>query len=169
MRRLLTYFVALPVFLATMGAAPAGNTSSPKQAPATEQKAAPASVNPGRDLQQAPGASDDSFYEPYQVGYASWYGEDFEGKPTASGEPFEMNGLTAAHRDLPLGTRVRVTSLDTGESVVVRINDRGPVPKDRIIDLSYRAARKIHVSGLGVAMVRLDLVTPDDEAFNHQK
>jgi rare lipoprotein A len=168
MRRLLTYFVALPVFWATMGAAPAGNTNPPNQGPATQQNSAQAPASPGA-IQKTAQAFDDAFGEPYQVGYASWYGEEFEGKPTASGEPFDMNELTAAHRDLPLGTRVKVTSLDSGESVVVRINDRGPVPKDRIIDLSYRAARKIHVSGLGVAMVRLDLVTPESVAFNNER
>jgi rare lipoprotein A len=168
MRRLLTYLVAMTVVLATMGAAPARNTSSQKQVPdPRSQSAAQASEN--TPATQPAEATDDSVDEPYQVGNASWYGEDFEGKPTASGEPYNMNDLTAAHRDLPLGTLVKVTSLKSGDSVVVRINDRGPVPKDRIIDLSYRAARKIHVSGAGVAMVRLDVVKPDTVAFNNVK
>ncbi|MGH7866343.1 MAG: septal ring lytic transglycosylase RlpA family protein, partial [Candidatus Dormibacteraceae bacterium] len=77
----------------------------------------------------------------YQVGTASWYGEYFQGKPTASGEPYDMHDLTAAHPTLPLGTFVKVTNLRNGKAVVVRINDRGPVVDGRIIDLSSNAAR----------------------------
>src|SRR5258708_13410995 len=73
----------------------------------------------------------------YQVGTASWYGEYFQGKQTASGEPYDMRDFTAAHPSLPLGTFVRVTNLRNGKAVVVRINDRGPVGDVRIIDVSY--------------------------------
>ncbi len=99
----------------------------------------------------------------YQVGTASWYGRYFQGKPTASGEPYNMYQFTAAHRHLPLGTIVRVTNLANGESVVVRVNDRGPMPKSRIIDLSYGAARSIGMSGAGIEPVRLDLVEIEPE------
>jgi rare lipoprotein A len=96
--------------------------------------------------------------KPYQIGTASWYGSYFQGKPTASGEPYNMYDLTAAHPTLPLGTRVRVTNLRNGRSVVVRINDRGPVVPGRIIDLSYGAARVLKVKARGLQRVRLDVV-----------
>ena len=96
--------------------------------------------------------------KPYQVGTASWYGEDFNGKTTASGEPFNMFDLTAAHPSLPLGTFVKVTNLRNRRSVVVRINDRGPVVPGRIIDLSYGAARVLKFKAQGIQRVRLDVV-----------
>jgi rare lipoprotein A len=95
---------------------------------------------------------------PYQVGTASWYGSYFHGKETASGEPFNMYALTAAHPTLPLGTFVKVTNLRNGRAVVVRVNDRGPVVDGRIIDLSYEAARVLHLENQGIQQVRLDLV-----------
>ncbi len=95
---------------------------------------------------------------PYQVGTASWYGEDFEGKPTASGEAFNMYDLTAAHPTLPLGTLVKVTNLRNRRAVVVRINDRGPIVPGRIIDVSYGASRALRFQGRGVQRVRLDVV-----------
>jgi rare lipoprotein A len=97
-----------------------------------------------------------------EEGIASWYGggDGFDGKPTASGEVFDTAKRTAAHRDLPLGTVVEVTSLDSGRSVQVRINDRGPFVKGRIIDLSKAAARDIDMLGAGTARVRLVVVTP---------
>jgi rare lipoprotein A len=96
----------------------------------------------------------------YQVGTASWYGKQFNGKPTASGEPYDMFQFTAAHRQLPLGTLVKVTNLDNGRSVVVRVNDRGPVPRTRIIDLSYGAARMIGLAAHGIQPVSLQIVQP---------
>jgi len=90
-----------------------------------------------------------------QTGLASWYGRPFHGRRTASGEIYNMYDLTAAHKTLPFGTRVRVTRRDTGASVVVRINDRGPFVANRIIDLSYAAAKKIGLDVDGVAPVRL--------------
>jgi len=100
---------------------------------------------------------------PYQVGTASWYGRDFEGKATASGEPYNMYDLTAAHPTLPLGTWVRVTNLHNGRVVYVRVNDRGPIIPDRIIDLSYGAARALRFKDQGLQRVRLDLVPPPVE------
>jgi len=88
-------------------------------------------------------------------GQASWYGSDFQGSPTASGEPFNMNALTAAHHTLPLGSYARVKNLDNGRSVVVRINDRGPHARRREIDLSYAAAREIEMIGAGTAPVEV--------------
>ena len=99
----------------------------------------------------------------YAVGQASWYGKDFDGKPTASGEPYDMYELTAAHRTLPLGSWVKVTNLRNRRWILVRINDRGPVPLQRIIDLSYSAARILNMSGRGIAKVRLDLVRAPEQ------
>jgi len=90
------------------------------------------------------------------TGLASWYGPGFHGNRTASGEVFNQNELTAAHRSLPFGTRVRVTNLNNGQSVTVRINDRGPFVRGRIIDLSRHAARVLGISG--VAPVRLEIL-----------
>ena len=92
------------------------------------------------------------------VGEASYYGRAFAGNPTASGEPFNPTELTAAHRSLPFGTRVRVTNLRNGQSVIVRINDRGPFVQDRIIDVSRAAARAIGMIRRGSARVRLERV-----------
>ena len=101
---------------------------------------------------------------PYEVGTASWYGEYFQGKETASGEPFDMEALTAAHPTLPLGSFVRVTNLRNGRAVVVRINDRGPVVEGRIIDVSYNTARVLGFHERGLQRVRLDLVRPASTA-----
>ena len=91
----------------------------------------------------------------YQVGIASWYGPGFHGKTTANGEPYDMYAFTAAHKTLPFGTVVRVVDLDTGRSVVVRINDRGPFVPGRIIDLSYAAAEALGILDRGTARVGL--------------
>lgn len=91
-------------------------------------------------------------------GRASWYGPEFQGSPTASGEPFNMNALTAAHRTLPLGSYARVKNLDNGRSVVVKINDRGPHARRRMIDLSYAAAQEIRMVGAGTARVEVEPV-----------
>src|ERR1700733_15236396 len=96
--------------------------------------------------------------KPYQVGTASWYGDYFQGRATASGEPYNMYDLTAAHPTLPLGSWVRVTNLRNGRAVVVRINDRGPVVPGRIIDLSYNTARVLHFESQGLQRVRLDVI-----------
>jgi len=95
---------------------------------------------------------------PYQEGLASYYGEKFHGRKTASGEVFNMYEMTAAHRTLPFGTYVRVTNLENGRSVVVRINDRGPFAKGRIIDLSYAAAKRLGMVHSGVAKVRIEVI-----------
>jgi len=94
----------------------------------------------------------------YQIGKATYYGKKFHGRKTASGETFNMHALTAAHRKLRFGTKLRVTNLANGMSVVVRVNDRGPFVKGRIIDLSYGAAKKIGLVQSGVAKVKLEIV-----------
>lgn len=93
------------------------------------------------------------------VGEASWYGGQFHGRTTASGERYDMDQLTAAHRSLPFGSRVRVTNQATNESVVVRINDRGPYAGNRVIDLSRAAAKAVRLIGPGVAPVKLEVLT----------
>lgn len=94
----------------------------------------------------------------YEVGIASWYGPGFQGRRTSSGEIYDMFAMTAAHKTLPFGTVVKVVDLDTGKSVVVRINDRGPFIKGRIIDLSYAAAQKLGMVKKGLAKVGLKIV-----------
>jgi rare lipoprotein A len=97
-----------------------------------------------------------------ETGYASWYGGKFHGRLTANGETFDTNKLTAAHKTLPFGTVVEVTNLSNGESVQVRINDRGPFVEGRIIDLSRAAAREIDMLGSGVARVSLTVLRRPD-------
>jgi len=98
-----------------------------------------------------------------ETGIASWYGRDFHGKHTANGEIYDMHALSAAHKTLPLPTLVRVTNLDNGRTVIVRVNDRGPFVKDRLIDLSYAAAMQLGYARRGTAHVRvqtLDIAPP---------
>jgi rare lipoprotein A len=93
-------------------------------------------------------------------GIASWYGTKFHGRTTSSGEPYDMYAMTAAHRTLPLPTFVRVTNLNNGRSVVVKVNDRGPFVKNRLIDLSYAAAKKLGVVATGTAPVEVRAIDP---------
>ncbi|HXH72729.1 MAG TPA: septal ring lytic transglycosylase RlpA family protein [Mariprofundaceae bacterium] len=98
-----------------------------------------------------------------ETGIASWYGRDFHGKSTANGERYDMHAMSAAHKTLPLPTIVRVTNLENGRSVIVRVNDRGPFVKNRLIDLSYAAANALGFADDGTARVRvqtLDVNTP---------
>jgi rare lipoprotein A len=96
-----------------------------------------------------------------QEGTASWYGRKFNGGRTSSGEAYDMFAMTAAHPTLPIPSYARVTALDTGESVIVRINDRGPFHSNRIIDLSYTAAHKLGIIGRGQGRVRVESIDPD--------
>jgi rare lipoprotein A len=105
-----------------------------------------------------------------EEGLASWYGGKFQGRRTASGEIFDTRQLTAAHKSLPFGTRVLVTNLENGQSVTVRINDRGPFVAGRVIDLSLAAAAAIGLTGKGVAPVRLEVLgagAGDAEGADH--
>jgi rare lipoprotein A len=95
------------------------------------------------------------------VGVASWYGQRHQGHATASGEIFDMNKLTAAHRTMPFGTRLRVTNVDNGRSVVVRVNDRGPWVNDRVLDVSLAAAKTLGMTGDGVTKVEIVVLGPD--------
>ncbi|MDQ6993192.1 MAG: septal ring lytic transglycosylase RlpA family protein [Mariprofundus sp.] len=100
-----------------------------------------------------------------QTGIASWYGKDFHGKTTANGERYDMHTLSAAHKTLPLPTLVRVTNLDNGRVITVRVNDRGPFVKERLIDLSYAAAKALDYDRKGTAHVRVQTL---DIAAEHR-
>ncbi len=99
-----------------------------------------------------------------ETGVASYYAHKYHGRTTASGERFDMNDMTAAHKTLPFGTRVRVTNLDNGKAVTVRINDRGPFVKGRVIDLSLAAAKKVDMVRAGVANVEVRRMSGETRA-----
>lgn len=105
----------------------------------------------------APSRGNSQNWRPYETGKASWYGAKFQFRKTASGERYNMFAMTAAHKKLPFGTYVRVTNLKNGRACVVRINDRGPFIRGRVIDLSAEAAKQIGVYSAGVAPVRIDV------------
>ena len=96
---------------------------------------------------------------PAGAGEASYYGNEFAGRPTANGEPFDPSEMTAAHRTLPFGSKVRVTNVRNGRTVIVRINDRGPYAKDRLIDVSQGAAQELGMMNAGTADVRLEVIS----------
>jgi rare lipoprotein A len=150
MRRRLAESLAVVLSVASLGA---GAASGPGSLEA-------AKIQPQIIRSSAPSKRSNKKSVPYQVGTASWYGEQFQGKQTASGEPFNMQDFTAAHPTLPLGTFVKVTNLRNGHAVVVRINDRGPVVDGRIIDVSYNAARALGFKERGIQQVRVDLYHP---------
>jgi rare lipoprotein A len=107
---------------------------------------------------------------PYrQRGLASWYGRKFHGKPTSSGERYDMYAMTAAHTLLPIPSYVRVTNLSNGRSVVVRVNDRGPFHSDRIIDLSYAAAYKLGYVNAGSTHVEVEAILPRSPAAARER
>jgi rare lipoprotein A len=153
MRRRVAEGLALLLSVASLGAGAASGPSSLEAAKVTHP---PVSAASGHNTRKP----NSSKSKAYQVGTASWYGEQFQGKQTASGELFDMRDFTAAHPKLPLGTYVKVTNLRNGKAVVVRINDRGPVVDGRIIDLSYNAARALGFKELGLQTVRLDIYQP---------
>ena len=149
MRRRLAHGLAVVALIASLGAAQGPNISEATPAPISPVQAPPKVSKQGAKS------------KPYQVGTASWYGEYFVGRPTASGEPYDMYDMTAASLTIPLGTYVRVTNLRNGRAVVVRVNDRGPVVPGRIIDLSYGAAEALQFRQRGLQRVRLDLIQPN--------
>jgi rare lipoprotein A len=159
MNRVLSILAAASFLAANVGAAPVPN----HQQPQTKTSAIPMAQKSA----QAPRLQQISRAEPkpYQVGTASWYGKQFHGKTTASGEDFDMFEFTAAHRKLPLGTFVKVTNLKNGKWIIVRINDRGPYVGNRIMDLSYSAARMLNFRD-GVERIRIDLIQPQNVAVN---
>jgi rare lipoprotein A len=148
MRRRLAYGLAVILSVASLGAGAAGG---PNNSEAGIARSGPTVIRQG-------GPSSKHHIPPYQVGIASWYGSYFVGRPTASGEPYDMYDFTAAHPTLPLGTFVKVTNLRNGRAVIVRVNDRGPVVDGRIIDVSYNTAKALDFKARGIQKVRLDLV-----------
>ena len=162
MRLRLAHGLALAFLIASLGAAQGPNNSEATPAPNRTAQSKP-------EVRKQAGKP-----KPYQIGTASWYGEYFDGKPTASGEPYDMYDMTAAHLTLPLGTYVKVTNLKNGRTVVVRVNDRGPYIEGRTIDLSYGAAQALEFTEKGLQRVRLDIIKPQHQkpqysavAFNH--
>lgn len=152
MRRRLAESLALLFSIASLGAGAASGPNSSEAAMVSRPVVIGKAGHPHAQKNQKPKA--------YEVGTASWYGQQFQGRQTASGEPFDMLDLTAAHPSLPLGSFVRVTNLRNGKAVVVRVNDRGPVVDGRIIDVSYNAARALGFKERGLQRVRLDLIPP---------
>ena len=153
MNRVLVSLMATSVLVANMAAAPVGNT------PTATTKTPPRESR----VSKTSGSAQASRKAPYQIGVASWYGKRFQGKGTANGEKFDMFELTAAHRQLPLGTYVKVTNLRNGRWIIVRVNDRGPYVEGRIMDLSYGAARMLSFRS-GLERVRLDVIKPENVA-----
>jgi rare lipoprotein A len=152
-RQILTNSVyALLLLGGTMGAIPAHQMLAPPSAP--EILPLPRPAEPVKHVSKKPG-------DAYQVGLASWYGGFFHGRLTANGEVYDMYDFTAAHLELPLGTYIKVTNLSNHRSVVVRVNDRGPVIPGRILDLSYGAARSLGMENKGVQKIRIDIVKPE--------
>ena len=156
MRRRLAESLAVILMVASLGA---GAASGPNSSEAAKNTFRPAVNGAGRGS-LTPVKKRGHKSKPYEIGTASWYGEQFQGKTTASGEPYNMYDLTAAHPTLPLGSFVRVTNLHNGRSVVVKVNDRGPIVPGRIIDVSYSTARVLQFKAQGLQRVRLDLVQP---------
>jgi rare lipoprotein A len=151
----------LSLLLVTGCASPAASNDSeirPARKPGASLAALPAPDHDPRGGGAAGEAVVESAVVESHVGLASWYGPGFHGRRTASGKRFDMAALTAAHRSLPFGSRVRVTNLTNGRSVIVRINDRGPYVKPRIIDLSRAAARELDFLEDGITRVRIDLL-----------
>jgi rare lipoprotein A len=157
MRRRIAHGLAIAFLIVGLGAAQGPNISEAKPAPVS-------SVQAKSEVRKQVGKT-----KPYQIGTASWYGQNFQGRPTASGEPYQMYDMTAAHLTLPMGSFVRVTNLRNGKAVVVRVNDRGPIVPGRIIDLSYGAAQALQMRAHGLQRVRLDLVPPITSVASHAK
>ncbi len=145
---------ALDASVALQGSVPAPAVDT-QPAEAFQADAAPLAVDPAEPSVDAVEPVDQP-YEPIGEGEASYYGYELAGNRTASGERFNPKAMTAAHRTLPLGTRLRVTNKSNGKSVIVRINDRGPFVKRRLIDVSLGAAQQINMVRAGKAMVRLE-------------
>lgn len=158
MRRRIAHGLAVLLSVASLGAGAAHGPNSsespgdPRTTPAPPRGIA--RISPKRAIKA------------FQVGLASWYGEKFHGRTTANGEKYDMRDFTAAHPSLPMGSYIRVTNVKNGKSVIVRVNDRGPVAAGRIIDVSYNAARALGFDGL--QRVRIDLIPTQTVAMNFQ-
>src|SRR5471032_3129803 len=157
-----------PAFAAAAVLLAASCSTAPKRPPPPEDHTVTIPPNAGVYKVGQPYQVDNVWYYPREqpdydeTGIASWYGPTFYGHHTANGERYDANGLTAAHRTLPMPVNVRVTNLDNGKSLIVRVNDRGPFTKGRIIDLSERAATLLGYKAQGTARVRVTFVSRAD-------
>ena len=124
---------------------------------------------PARSSNKIRNGSKNVKHKKLMIGISSYYAEDFHGKLTANGEVYDMYGLTAAHKTLPLNTIVRVTKLDNEKSLILRINDRGPYVKGRILDCSYGAAKKLGFLANGTTQVRVEVIEWGDGEYMHHK
>lgn len=151
-------------------AEPAPHAAAAPAAPAAQHAAAaPAAKKAARQSAAKKADKTEKTAKFSQTGKASWYGPGFHGKKTANGERFDMNTLTAAHRTLPISSRVRVTNLANGKSVVVRINDRGPYHGNRVMDLSKAAAQELGFIRTGTAQVKIEpLASADGKTIQQQ-
>lgn len=140
------WWVAILALLVAAGCSRAGGPASPSHYPPSSEQVEPEEPLP---------AVDEGWEE---TGVASWYGDAYHGRATASGESFDMYALTAAHRRLPFGTWVRVENLDNGRETVLRINDRGPFVEGRVLDVSRQGAEELGIVGSGTAEVRVVVV-----------
>ena len=155
-------------FSASLALLAAACSSAPKPPPQAANNVVTVPPNAGVYKIGQPYQVDNVWYYPREqpdydeTGIASWYGPDFYGKPTANGETYDGNQLTAAHKTLPMPVNVRVTNLDNGKSLIVRVNDRGPYARGRVIDLSKRAAELLDVVQTGTARVRVTYLSRAD-------
>ncbi|WP_049260206.1 septal ring lytic transglycosylase RlpA family protein [Neisseria bacilliformis] len=154
-------FAALALSACAAQQSPAPD-AAPQPEPAPHAAAAPAAKKAARQSAAKKADKTEKTAKFSQTGKASWYGPGFHGKKTANGERFDMNTLTAAHRTLPISSRVRVTNLANGKSVVVRINDRGPYHGNRVMDLSKAAAQELGFIRTGTAQVKIEPLAPAD-------
>lgn len=142
-------------FLMSVGLASASGPGTPKDT-GPSQKTSQQSRSKVTAKAQKKGSNKSA-----QIGAASWYGKGFQGRPTASGEPYDMYQYTAASKSLPLGTWVKVTNLRNGKWLIVKVNDRGPYVGNRIMDVSYSAAQMLDFKARGLARVKLEVVEPE--------
>jgi rare lipoprotein A len=144
------------------GTTKANSSAAPNTKKSAEKSSTPAAKGSSMTAQEpgtAPKLGKPTKKKP-QIGPASWYGAKFQGKTTASGEPYDMYQFTAAHREAPLGSWLKVTNLRTGKWLIVKVNDRGPWVGNRIVDLSASAADMLGIKGRGVERVKLEVVEP---------
>lgn len=172
MSRSFHYWLAIVAFLGLTGcaAAPKYTSRTPArrpESPASTAKPPPATPDRPPVQRSVDGRvpnGPERWGDHYLRGFASWYGQDFHGRKTANGEIYNMYKMTAAHRTLPFGTRVRVWNVENGRSCIVVINDRGPFIEGRILDLSYAAALELEMAQKGIAQVQIEILkVPDKE------
>jgi rare lipoprotein A len=144
------------------GTTRASSSAAPNIKKSAERASAPASSSLGAicEKSEKPASLGKPTKKKPQIGPASWYGAKFQGKTTASGEPYDMYQFTAAHREAPLGSWLKVTNLRTGKWLIVKVNDRGPWVGNRIVDLSSSAADLLGIKGRGVERVKLEVIEP---------